>query len=1035
MELTGTQRKQLQTVLLAAFSSPEDLAQMVQFGLETPLTTIAGEGPLENTVFTLIEWALDHDKLPALLHEAIAERSDNQALKDLAQGLENGGPAPRSDPTDPGSWTWKELAKRAQATTGLINPDDFRLYVTRGVEATLNDFLVSDDIGFILAGEPGTGKTMLLGHWALDLVNQGHIVLFNNSTQFQHVGLESQLAQVLGLAPTEDLFSILEQVQKAAPGRQLVLIFDAVDQFDMQANLGPKDLLIGIDQFVRQIESRNLYAVRVVLSCTQSAWTRLNKLGSVLLRWRNYYPQAACRPSVILGPYTPGEQETAYNRYKEVYPGLPEFADLSPTLCNLLTSPRIMRLMADSYHNQPWLWMGEDMPVNIYRSYYLSQVPDDAPVQTFLDNLAAEMRQQQSGSLSINRWRYHRPEALAWIDETNYSPYSYLVDTGVLLEESKNDDRWLVFSQKWMGAYALALAIQRTWQQNAATTQQMAQAIADLVQEADVFVLAWDAARILLTLTKNPDVFTGLMNATVAPAGAGQPLTQGIEVRELVAEGLVGLYIEDAASAEALIGALLMHPLEDAQHTALKAMYQIGANARNLYLRVITDDTRAGSAQLRSILHNTLYLNWQDDQQFVYYLLEDLIKAVEPADVLSDKTQKLIEFVIQLAAVIYMNHPEVPEVQQRIAGLYRSLAVTQLHLDTTPADTANTVFWGTLGRFLIAPTVTALLLEQVLPEQDLFTVPPQERAAIKTVVAPLLDPAAVLDEAALAQLTPLLNSELLLLNIMAAHVLPIHAAKQPVALLGPMRALFDTLELRGRMAVLFSFSLLMPQTPDEWIPLLEYFTRRLVEEKSADVFYGDSVEILNRFDTLLLPLGLAYAKAGEDMLYFQEVLRNHLQASEWTRLSRHLKGLTALGVYHPKAVFAMLERRIHKSRYSFQDPQIQNALLPLLATLHILHFDLVDDFLQRVGLDTNYARRVRIAAGVGQLPQFLDIVALYNQIVYHALHYPRLRDELSVKVLEMLADAPDEATFRAQCNTYIADLFKSTDYDMRQLLQ
>ena len=1031
LTLSGKEQVKLGELLAAAFDFV-GLEKLFLEAFDKNLATEVPDGAGQTVTFKMLTTTQEWGQTGVLLRTAL-ELSPNPKLHTFARALRA-----KQDSAD--AWAWKDLRDKTRMITGPFNQDLDNLYVEREVEHTLDEFLVSNEIGFILTGDLGTGKTMMLRHWAAHLVNKEHAVLCYYSSQLPSTAIADQLAQDLGAGTADSLFARLDEVQKTAATRHFVVIFDAIDQFDMQANAGPKDLLYAIDQFIRQIDERKLATVRVVLSCTRTPWNRWKKMGNLQfqLSWRNYYPEGVNDVSITLGVYNAVEQKTAYNNYKAHYAGLPEYNDLAQNLRDRLDSPLIMRLMVDSYKNQPWIWTSEDLPLNIYRTYYTSQIPPDAGVQAAINLVVTQMRNRQSSTLSVDRWKYDNKDnldgKLSWWDDDESSPFNQLINIGMLTKEPNGDDQRVYFSEQWMGAYALALSLQATWQQPGVSLPQKMQDISDLVQHADGFTLAWDAARILLTVSPNSELFISLATAATASTRSGIPLDLGISLRELAVESLVSLYLEDSAMAATVIQTLLMHSTEDAQQVALKAMYQIGANAHDLYLWAIMAE--AGSApQLRRILHNTLYLIWREDQHFIYYLLDDLIKKVQPEEVLTPATQHLIEFVLQLAAVIYMNNPQVPEVQKRIAGLYQNLAVTQLHLDTVPTATANTVFWQTLGRFLIAPTLTTLLLEDAQPDQDVFSLPVEARAPLKTVVAPLLNPDSVLDAAALEQLKPLLNSEMLLFNILAAHVIPIHAARQPIALIDPIIALFDQLESRGRMAVLFSFSLLIPETPDEWIPMLELFTRRLVEEKNTNVFYGDAVEMLNRFDTLLLPLGLAYSKAGEDMLYFHEGLRNQLQAGDWPKLSRYLKGLAALGVYAPEAVFGLLERRIKKSGHTFAELQIQNQMLPLLAMLHILHFDAVDDFLQRVGLDTNYARRVRVAAGLGQLPQFIDIVALYNQIVYHAIHYPRLRDELSVKVLQTLADAPDEATFRDQCSSFIQDLFKSVNYDMRDLFK
>src|SRR5690348_9048320 len=84
MPLTPTQRKQLQTALLDAFRSREELARVVRYGIDQNLNDITAPGPLVDVVFGLIDWAESHDTLDALIKEAREENPGNRLLKEFA---------------------------------------------------------------------------------------------------------------------------------------------------------------------------------------------------------------------------------------------------------------------------------------------------------------------------------------------------------------------------------------------------------------------------------------------------------------------------------------------------------------------------------------------------------------------------------------------------------------------------------------------------------------------------------------------------------------------------------------------------------------------------------------------------------------------------------------------------------------------------------------------------------------------------------------------------------------------------------------
>ena len=85
MKLSGTQYKQLQEALLAAFPTQSDLEQMVSFELGENLNVIAGGRNLSAVVFNLIGWAEARGRTQELVSGALRANSGNPALKAIAE--------------------------------------------------------------------------------------------------------------------------------------------------------------------------------------------------------------------------------------------------------------------------------------------------------------------------------------------------------------------------------------------------------------------------------------------------------------------------------------------------------------------------------------------------------------------------------------------------------------------------------------------------------------------------------------------------------------------------------------------------------------------------------------------------------------------------------------------------------------------------------------------------------------------------------------------------------------------------------------
>jgi hypothetical protein len=84
MQLKGIELRQLKKALLSAFPDPATLEQMVRFGLDQNLDSLA-TGNYDNVVFKLIEWAESKGKLKELLTAACSEDfGGNPGNPDLA---------------------------------------------------------------------------------------------------------------------------------------------------------------------------------------------------------------------------------------------------------------------------------------------------------------------------------------------------------------------------------------------------------------------------------------------------------------------------------------------------------------------------------------------------------------------------------------------------------------------------------------------------------------------------------------------------------------------------------------------------------------------------------------------------------------------------------------------------------------------------------------------------------------------------------------------------------------------------------------
>jgi Effector-associated domain 1 len=93
MPLTGPQKQQLQAAVLSAFTA-SDLEQLLAFKLNVQLWRIAGQGPLEQVVFAVIEWCEQQGRTAEFLDAIARARPHNREIQDAVAALRAAGIAP-----------------------------------------------------------------------------------------------------------------------------------------------------------------------------------------------------------------------------------------------------------------------------------------------------------------------------------------------------------------------------------------------------------------------------------------------------------------------------------------------------------------------------------------------------------------------------------------------------------------------------------------------------------------------------------------------------------------------------------------------------------------------------------------------------------------------------------------------------------------------------------------------------------------------------------------------------------------------------
>jgi hypothetical protein len=557
------------------------------------------------------------------------------------------------------------------------------------------------------------------------------------------------------------------------------------------------------------------------------------------------------------------------------------------------------------------------------------------------------------------------------------------------------------FTHSRFGAFALASHMYVSESITASFLQR-------LVDESSDFSMVWDAAITLLTLRKDD---TALFSSCAT--------SPNVALRELVTLTLVELHVDEPAVAIGLIKMLISSGSREAERCGLKAAYWIGPGARDVFLWAV----RKGSAELRGSTEETLYLIWRQDPDFTYGLLNELADGFGLSALPS--LRKTLEFLIRLSITIYINHPEQEDIVRQTTDLWYKILIERLHLNLFRTDLfgkrIERVLFQIVGRAFSGRLMKTALFTDYVPVDRVFNLSEPERERFRQSVI-LVDPQTDIHDHA-DDLQALLDSDIVLFNILAAMVLAIHAfsdfgAHQPL-----LEDIWDRLTPQGKAWELMGFTVLLPDAPPEWTGLLEVFTRHLFEEHPG-VIYGDEMPLIQDFDIIMLPLALSYGKWGDEMAYYVELLRAAFARVD-RRLVRHcLAGLGLAGFYYPRATFQTLAAGIS----DFNDPEIQEDLVRPLATIRTLHLDQVDSFLIQMGVDEAFRRRVSATTDVELVRRYLYPLGIYNNAVHQAIHYPIMRRELLINGLTALADAHRPQDFIASYTPAPMRLLREADY-------
>ena len=929
-----------------------------------------------------------------------------------------------------GSADWAELRGRAQtqlarfrdtlagrgSAAGIYEP---ALYVERTAEeAELDRFAEGSAFALVLVGDPGVGKTNLLAHWADDREAAGDGLLVYPGERLDAQRLGGEIARDLGFEDGPALDAAWRRIDALArdAGRLLWIIVDGLNDVRSGRD-GVRQLILAIDSLVSRLPGA---ALRVIVSCTQAAWQRMERREPLRLAWGRYHRTSEEADVLLLERFTSEQAKAAYVRYAARFALPLDFADLPPAFHTRLREPVLLRLLAETLRDRTPPEPGADFDTLVFRRYFEVRIAS-RDEQALVDALAEEMLAQRSAALALQPLLRHPTLGPMLANDSPDSPASRLLDVGVLSEmrgrDLFDDDR-LRFTYLQIGAFAIVRTLLRR------PAVAVAQTAHELAAVADDLPLAWEAAITLMTLRGDTAAYADL-------AGDPDP-----ELRELALESLVRHHGTDPARVRELLAALLDSDSPEQQRTALRAAFNIGPAARDLLVRAALGTSEDLRHAVRDTLYfiwiglshrneearsTTLYFVWRHAPDFTRALMSEMIDRVSLRHPIDAK--HILDFVLDLTITIYVNHCERADVIEQTAVLFRALTVDRLHLDNlTLGPTFDPIVFRVVSLVFAKRLLRWMLVDDKVDPVGFFKTPKGERAALAQSAA-WLDPRSDL-AAAEPALQAMFGSGITVVRGAAALVFAVHAFAHPERTEPIARRMFDALDSRGRAWLQVAFSVLLPTAPDAWLSMLESFHAGLIDDPNAE---PAAAALPATIDTSFVPLGLAYGRHGGGMPLFEPLVDAAKQRPR--RACRLIDALGVVGFYYPQPVLTLLGPRL---RALLGDPTTAPSTVAALATIRVLHFGPVDAALLNSGVDEAHRRDVAALADPARVQQFMRLLGYYNNAVHYCVHYPYMRRGLAVFALERLASAASPSEFVAAYAQQAIRMARDADFDLRR---
>jgi GTPase SAR1 family protein len=895
-------------------------------------------------------------------------------------------------------YPWEYLLKNSKQQIGKfieeLKGKEYlpKLYCDRhSIEKEIRHFLGSDKTGLIITGDSGVGKSTLLCHLAENMLNEEkNVVLFYSCGHSLTPDIKTEIIKDLSLTSNTELPSGFSEINKKAEevNKYVVIIFDAINEF----HFGTVELLTMIDGLIGRC---NYSRIKFIVSCRTSTWNQLELRGKIRLFWNRYYKNTP----LILHPFGDEEVKEAYNRYKIGYNMATEFTNLSEKTKERLRDPFMLRIAFDAYRERG-VMPKDILTMNVFKDYYekkIKQIED----RLFLNELIKLMINHKKASLSLEEITENKRLG-TYVTGDPDCVYQRMKDAGILQEYGQTIVPWVKFTYDRFFEYLLARHFMEKWYKDSL----LQESIKNLVKESKEYTSLWGAVQFLLLLKSDMNLFSGLA------------ISDDYEVREAVVSSLYAMYGDKPDETLQILDVLLKNESDMSKKVALKVAYNIGTEAKNIFIK-----GAASTDSSKSAVIDYLYLAWKRDPEFGFRILSELSNSIKLSRITSKACRNALYSAIGLTWRIFANFPYREEVIQELSELWNDVFVNNLTLmnmftsDTPIAKTVQKIFMEIANKGVPLAILKPALFADFI-KLDTFFNSPNEKAMVAKI-APFLDPYKGELKKGLGDLKAMLGSDLALPNVLAMSIFAIHTVARYDEMAPLVSNVFDEIKGWARLWLLFGYAIPSPlETSDSYPQFIDDMTVRFIHENRDD-FLEDPWHMYRVFDPVLISSGLAHFNKGEKQIPFlTDLVRKARKNEDILLLNRCIMGLGPTGLYFPKEVLGMLELVA-----DFKNKEEHDSIVKALAMIKTLYSDEVDRFLIRIGADDDLQKKIQKNVDVELVTRYVDWLGLYNAYVYSCLKYPQIRNELAIAdkgfFLNIANSTTSEAFLRSFNNTLI----------------